>query len=402
MTTKRRQFGWVRRLPSGRFQASYIGPDGQRRAAGTTFATRTDADRWLTVVRSTLLEGRWRDPARGRETLGPYFENWIRHRHGLRPQTVELYEGLNRRHIAPYLADVELRSLTPEVVRRWRSRLAENGVTNTTAAKAYRLLRAVCSTAVEDDILERNPCRIRNGGQETPAERPTLTVDQVFDLAGRVPPRFRALVLLTTFASLRFGEAVALRRTDLDLSAGTITVSSTLVELRGKQPMLAPPKSRAGYRTIDLPRPLVSELAHHLSVWVSDEPSAFLFTGTRGSVIRRGNLQMLLRWKDNVAAIGAPGLHFHDLRHTGNTLAARVPGTSTRDLMQRMGHDSMRAAMIYQHNARDAQQRIAAGLETQMTERGSVSAAARRQHATDPSRSPQGGNSDQTPQNPGV
>jgi integrase len=50
-----------------------------------------------------------------------------------------------------------------------------------------------------------------------------------------------------------------------------------------------------------------------------------------------------------VAAIGAPGLHFHDLRHTGNTLASRAPGASLRDVMARMGHDSPRAALIYQH-----------------------------------------------------
>jgi integrase len=54
-----------------------------------------------------------------------------------------------------------------------------------------------------------------------------------------------------------------------------------------------------------------------------------------------------------VAAIGMPGLHFHDLRHTGNTFAAAT-GAGIKDLMARMGHDSERAAMIYQHKARGA------------------------------------------------
>jgi integrase len=48
-----------------------------------------------------------------------------------------------------------------------------------------------------------------------------------------------------------------------------------------------------------------------------------------------------------------PGLHFHDLRHTGNTFAA-ASGAGLKDLMVRMGHDSERAAMIYQHEARGA------------------------------------------------
>ena len=63
--------------------------------------------------------------------------------------------------------------------------------------------------------------------------------------------------------------------------------------------------------------------------------------------MRRGNFNPLVKWGKAAAGIGVPGLRFHDLRHTGNTLAA--PGTSLRDLMTRMGHDSPRAAMIYQH-----------------------------------------------------
>jgi integrase len=60
------------------------------------------------------------------------------------------------------------------------------------------------------------------------------------------------------------------------------------------------------------------------------------------------NFNPLVNWRSAVASIGAPGLHFHDLRHTGNTLAA-PSAHSTKDLLARMGHDSMNAAIIYQH-----------------------------------------------------
>jgi integrase len=66
-------------------------------------------------------------------------------------------------------------------------------------------------------------------------------------------------------------------------------------------------------------------------------------------------------WTKTVASLGLAGLHFHDLRHTGNTLAA-MSGVSTRDLMARMGHDSVRAAIIYQHATTEADARIAASL----------------------------------------
>ena len=63
-----------------------------------------------------------------------------------------------------------------------------------------------------------------------------------------------------------------------------------------------------------------------------------------------------------MAAVGATGLYFHDLRHSGNLLAA-ASGASLRDLMNRMGHDSMRAALIYQHATQKADRKIAQALE---------------------------------------
>ncbi len=64
--------------------------------------------------------------------------------------------------------------------------------------------------------------------------------------------------------------------------------------------------------------------------------------------------------------MGVEGLHFHDLRHTGNLLAAQTPGVTLRDLMARMGHDSMRAALIYQHASRDADRHIAESMGEQL------------------------------------
>ncbi len=69
-----------------------------------------------------------------------------------------------------------------------------------------------------------------------------------------------------------------------------------------------------------------------------------------------------MKWMDAVGKVGATGLHFHDLRHSGNTMAAQT-GTSLRDLMTRMGHDNPRAALIYQHATSDADRAIAVALD---------------------------------------
>ncbi|WP_309228035.1 site-specific integrase [Micromonospora sp. CMU55-4] len=240
---------------------------------------------------------------------------------------------MSDKHIVPYLGGVDLGRLDTPVVRDWRANLLGNGVSESMAAKAYRLLRAVLMTAVkEDEILTRNPCRIPGADQEKPAEPPVLTLAQVFRLADIVPPRYRALVLVTTFGCLRWGEVAALQRQDIDTAAGTIRVRQAYTEQRGMGLVLGPPKSRAGRRTVSLPPAVVQVVREHLAAEVDDSLDAFVFTTESGRPIWRGNLNKLIAWKASVARIGQPELHFHDLRHTGNTLAART-GASTRDLI---------------------------------------------------------------------
>jgi integrase len=83
---------------------------------------------------------------------------------------------------------------------------------------------------------------------------------------------------------------------------------------------------------------------------------------SKGAALRRNNFHRSFGWSELVVKAGLPaGFHFHDLRHTGNTLAA-ASGASTRELMHRMGHGSMRAALIYQHATSDRVHEIAAAL----------------------------------------
>jgi hypothetical protein len=70
MAGKRRRFGYVRKLPSGRYQASFIGPSGTRQAAPDTFRTKTDADRWLSATEADISRGTWLNENLGREAFG--------------------------------------------------------------------------------------------------------------------------------------------------------------------------------------------------------------------------------------------------------------------------------------------------------------------------------------------
>ncbi len=205
MAAKRR-FGRVRRLPSGRWQARYKGPDSIDRPAPSTFATRGDAERWLSLTEADIIKDNWRDPDAGRVKFADYARAWVAERPNLRPKTLQLYEGLVRIHLVPGLGSFAVADITGPRIRRWRKNLLDSGVGPVTVAKAYRLLKAIMTTAVDDRLIHSNPCRIKGAGAEKSPERPVLTLSQVFVLADAFADRrYRLLVLLAVFCSLRWG-----------------------------------------------------------------------------------------------------------------------------------------------------------------------------------------------------
>lgn len=134
----------------------------------------------------------------------------------------------------------------------------------------------------------------------------------------------------------------ALRRCDIDTEAGTVRVRAAYVELSNGQMILGSPKSRAGLRTVSVPARILPDLLTHLAKHTGPESDALVFTGLKGGPLRRSGWNKATGWPHVVASIGAEGLHFHDLRHTGNALAADM-GVSLESLV-RMGHDNERAA----------------------------------------------------------
>ncbi|MGO9298673.1 MAG: tyrosine-type recombinase/integrase [Streptosporangiaceae bacterium] len=346
-------------MPSGRWQARYRGPDGIDRAADRTFATKTDAERWLTLAEAEIVRGDWIDPAAGRVPFGPYARSWVAERPNLRPKTMQLYEGLVRLHLVLTFGALNVQDITEPQIRRWRKGLLDAGIGEVTVAKAYRLLKAIMNTAVDDGLIRRNPCRIKGAGQEKSPERPVATIRQVFVLADVIEPRYRALVLLAVFGSLRWGELAALRRRHLDLTSGTLRVEASVVELVDGSLITGPPKSEAGKRTVTVPAFVLPDIAAHLDRYTAPGDDSLIFTGPKGAPLRRPNFSAT--WRRATEAAGLPGFHFHDLRHTGNHIAAAT-GASLRELMGRMGHSTTRAALIYQHRTTERDRLIAAAM----------------------------------------
>ncbi|MFE4959491.1 site-specific integrase [Streptomyces sp. NPDC056653] len=187
---------------------------------------------------------------------------------------------------------------------------------------------------MDDGVIQRNPCRIKGAGAGKTAERPFLEVTEFFQLPEAVPVRFRVFILLPAFTGLRFGELAALQRRDVDLERRTVSVRRALAETRADGLLIKAPESAACVRTVALPASLKAELTSHLDKHAESNRTGLDFTGARGGRLRRNNFRRI--WLRTVEKARLGDVHFHDLRHTGNTLAA-TGGATTRELMQRMG-----------------------------------------------------------------
>ncbi|MFG2299785.1 tyrosine-type recombinase/integrase [Actinacidiphila glaucinigra] len=363
---RRRTFGAVRKLPSGRYQVRYPGPDGVMRPAPDTFETTRDADDWLAEKQTEIRRGDWQDPDTGAVNFEEYALRWVKERR-LSPTTDELYRRLLRLHILPNLGDLDLDEITAPRVRSWRSERLDVTGAETTIAKSYRLLKAVMETAVEDELIRRNPCRIRGAGKESAAERPVATVDQVDALAQALGPRWRLMVYLAAYGPLRPEEQAELRRGDVDLDTLTVRVRQAAPELTTGKRAEGPTKSEAGRRLVVLPAFVRIELRRHLDWYAEKGADGLLFVGEKGKPFRRSTFGR--KWRKARATVGLPeSFRFYDLRHTGHTLTTRS-GATLKDTMVRAGQSTERAALIYQHSDLERQTEVAAGLDRLVRER---------------------------------
>jgi integrase len=351
----KRGFGEISLLPSGRYRARYTGPDGNRHSAPITFVARIDAEGWLVDQERLISRGAWPPPtAMHRDApllMGEYAPVVVARRR-IRPATAALYAKLLRLTILPTWAGRALDDITAAEIASWYAGMLN---TPTQQANAYGLLKSIFKEAIEDGILETNPCRVKAGAQKQRArEIDVLTVHQLNQYLAAIPEARRVPLLLAGWCGLRSGEVRGLRVRDLDLDAGVVHVRQAVVRLKG-QLLIGPPKTNAGIRSVAIPPHLLPALR----AWANQQPArsrdALLFPAGDGhsplndSVLRDAH-------DKGKAAIDMPRLTIHGLRHTSATLAAQL-GATLAELQARIGHSTPNMAMRYQHVAaeRDAQ-----------------------------------------------
>mgnify|MGYP002136361791 CR=1 FL=1 len=390
--SERRSFGRLRQFRSGRWKASYTGPDGKLYEAPATFADKIDAQAWLTDRRREIDRDLWSPPSTveqkkaaavrkkaAAERFDDYSERWLKTRtvkgRPLKPRTVDHYQQILDDHLIPAFGRKAVRDITMESVDRWYAKtLADKP---TMRAHAYSLLRTILETArTRDRLIETNPCLIRGGGSTTRTVKPKpATLDQLDAATAAMPDRYRLMVPLAAWCALRFGELVELRRGDIEISERTevdddgneVVIRSGVVKIRRGAVrtadgwVIGDPKSEAGARDVAVPPHLVPAVKAHLaSQYVGRKADALLFPAAHTG----GHMQpsaLYRHWYKARTAAGREDLRWHDLRHSGAVLAAQT-GATLAELMARLGHSTPQAAMRYQHAAQGRDQVIAAAL----------------------------------------
>lgn len=357
----RRSFGYIRALPSGRIQASYVGPDLVRYTAPHTFDTKIDAEGFLAAERRLIDRDDWIPPQRRIEqraaatmTFMTFAETWIAER-DLAPKTRVLYRRLLDSRILPALGNEILADITPALIRTWWSALGKDG-TPTSAAHAYATAKTILGTAVDDGLIATNPCQVKGAGRPPKRrELDLLTLPELATVTAAMPERYRTAVPVTAWCGLRFGEMIELRRKDVvngvDGMVLRVRRSATIV---GNDLVVGTPKTDAGIRDIHVPPHVAAMLSTHMRRFTGPGPDAFAFTTTRGK--RLSASAFTKTFKLALATIGKEHVRVHDLRHVGAVLAAQS-GATTKELMQRLGHTTPEMSMRYQHVAagRDAE-----------------------------------------------
>lgn len=366
----RRSWGKLRTMRNGRLQASYL-HEGIYHYAPHTYDAKIDAEGWLANERKLIELGGWTSPkqraaraAMDGMTVRQYADQWLdpdwraRRWDDDKRQLTAKSRHENQRYLDtrilptlgdfPGLRDLHLREITPEVVREWWAALrSAKPTTARTNDLAYQLLKAMCNTAVEDGLLDVNPCQAKSKQSQT-RDIEGLTTEELDIVAAEVPEHYRVATYIAAWCGVRSGELFELRRKDIRTTSDggmVIRVERSATRV-GNEIVVGPPKSEAGKRGVTVPPHVAAMLTEHMARRTGEGPEALVFTTTRR--VRLSTTAFTKSVKKGYVKVGMPELRIHDLRHVGATMAAIEGGATTKELMARFGHNTPGMAMRYQ------------------------------------------------------
>lgn len=161
----RAAWGHVRKLPSGRYQASYLDPAGNRRNAPTTYLTKSDARGWLATVQTAIINGTWQPEATSVKhdvqaaraiTLAQQATRYVDSRTGVTVKTLRDYRTWVSKELGT-LGPMPLTKITRDDIRAW-VKWQEKRCAAKTLANRHGFISAVFKEALHDRLIDHNPC----------------------------------------------------------------------------------------------------------------------------------------------------------------------------------------------------------------------------------------------------
>jgi integrase len=314
------------------------------------------------------------------QTVRQFLEEWLERyvRRQKRARTYQKYCGDIEEHIIPALGKILTAKLTTDQIQDMINDLADQGLSHNSMRNVHAVLRQALDTLVPETI-PRNPA-IGVDIPQTPAYKPTfLVLEQARYLLEAVRGhRLEVLYRLLLSLGFRRGEALAIRKIDINWSKAEIAVTGVLQRIDGKLAR-TPPKPGASATTAPVPVMLLSALRRHLERmaeegWGSAE---LVFVSDVGTPLEPRNLNrhfkaLVKKANDLIAAANKDRaepiplipetIRIHDLRHSCATFLI-AQGAHPRVIMETLRHAQISTTMnIYGHVIEDVQREAVEGL----------------------------------------
>lgn len=320
------------------WQARWRDPTGRQRSRN--FDRKVDAERHLVETEMDMIRGRYADPKLGRVLFGDWLEDWQNTRVNLAGQTRARDRSILDNHVLPTFGPLQLGQLHPALVAAWVAELDRKGLSPATTRKAYELVAAACSAAVDNGMIPTSPCRNIKLPKLISPDMRFLEPAEINSLAASIDSRYSAMVLTAAYTGLRFGELAALKVERLNKRKRILRVEETLAEVKGAL-SFKEPKSRASRRTVSVPTFLIATLERHFESFPNEH--GLVFGGPQGGPIRRTNFRRRVWLPAVEESVGQP-CTFHDLRHTHAALLI-AQSEHPKVIQERLGHASIRTTL---------------------------------------------------------
>lgn len=329
--------------------------DDAGRTRQQLFDKKTDAERHDANVRADVSRGVYVDPDGGRATLQAYAEAWRANRLH-RTSTAEIVERAFRRHVYPILGAHRLAQIRASHIQGWvkdRARVLQPS----TLRVVHSHLVSMFNTAVIDRVIGVSPCQGIQLPEIAAEDLYVPSGEQVHKLAaalcggGGGQGRYQALPLVAAGTGLRQGEIWGLELEHVDFLRRKINVVQQLTVVAGRKPYLAPVKTPASRRSVDLGQVVAEALSRHVAAFPPDEveiddetdprcktrrKARLIFVNGRGEPIHRASWAHV--WVPAVAAAGLPkGFGFHGLRDYYATVLIHG-GANVKTVQLALGH----------------------------------------------------------------